>query len=102
MDRAELIKALEPFKMKCAQKGRPLVDICIEEAFPGDVSTSYIVQVKAPWVDEVSCWDAIDFLFDTLWETTSEENRKKVFSIKVVDSKDELHCWSETAELANT
>ncbi|MFN3379777.1 MAG: hypothetical protein ACK41O_10000 [Runella zeae] len=97
MDRRELKKILEPFKAKCAEKGKPLVDICIEEAFPGDNSTSFIVQVKAPWVDSMYCSEAIDFLFDTLWETTDEEIRKKVFSIQVLDSRDELHCWSESA-----
>jgi hypothetical protein len=97
MDRTELKKTLEPFKAKCAEKGKPLVDICVEEAYPGDNSTSFIVQVKAPWVDGMYCSDAIDFLFDTLWETTDEEIRKKVFSIQVFDSSDELHCSSEAA-----
>jgi hypothetical protein len=97
MDRTELKKLLEPFKVRCAEKGKPIVDICVEEAFPGDISTSYIVQVKALWVEGMYCSQAIDFLFDTLWETTNEEVRKKVFSIQVLDSNDELHCWSEVA-----
>lgn len=97
MDRTELKQILKPFKAKCAEKGRPLVEICIEEAFPGDTSTSFIVQVKAPWVDDMYCSDAIDFLFDTLWETTNEEVRRKIFSIQVLDSKDQLHCWSDTS-----
>lgn len=96
MDRTELKQILEPFKSKCAEKGKPLDDICIEEAFPGDTSTSFIVQVKAPWVDDMYCSDAIDFLFDTLWETTNEEVRRKVFSIQVLDSRGQLHCWSDT------
>ena len=95
MDRTELKRILEPFKVRCAEKGKPLADICVEEAFPGDTSTSYIVQVKAPWVDDMYCSEAIDFLFDILWETTNQETRKKVFSIQVLDSHDELHCWSE-------
>ena len=77
MDRKELIQLLEPFQAKCAEKGKPLADICVEEAFPGDISTSYIIQVKAPWVDNMYCSDAIDFLFDALWETTNEETRDK-------------------------
>jgi hypothetical protein len=36
-------------------------------------------------------------LFDTLWETTNEETRRKVFSIQVIDSQNELHCVSESA-----
>lgn len=95
MDRTKLKELLQPFQARCAEEGKPLTDICVEEAFPGDVTTSYIIQVKAPWVDEMYCSEAIDFLFDTLWETTNEETRKKVFSIQVLDSRDELHCWSE-------
>lgn len=97
MDRAKLKELLQPFQAKCAEKGKPLVDICIEEAYPGDVSTSYIIQVKAAWVDNMYCSDAIDFLFDMLWETTDSETRRKIFSIQVLDSKDEPHCWSEAA-----
>jgi hypothetical protein len=97
MDRTKLKELLRPFQAKCAEKGKPLTEICVEDAFLGDASTSYIIQVKAPWVDRMSCSEAIDFLFDTLWETTNEETRKKVFSIQVLDSSDELHCWSEAA-----
>lgn len=97
MDRTKLKELLQPFQALCAEKGKPLSGICVEDAFPGDVSTSFIIQVKAPWVDGMGCSDAIDFLFDTLWETTTEDIRKKVFSIQVLDSKDELHCWQEAA-----
>ncbi len=95
MDRKQLNELLKPFLAACAKKGKPLSDICLEEAFPGDISTSYIIQVKAAWVDEMYCYDAIDFLFDVLWETTNEETRKKIFSIQILDSKDELHCSSD-------
>lgn len=95
MDRTELKQLLQPFIEKCAEKNRALTGICLEEAFPGDISTSYIVQVKAPWVDGIDCWEAIDFLIDVLWETTKQETRKKVFSVQVLDSQDKLHCWSE-------
>jgi hypothetical protein len=95
MDREELKELLTPFAAKCSEKGKPLSDYCIKEAFPGDASTSFIVQVKAPWLDEMYCSDALDLLFEILWETTDEETRKKVFSIQIIDSKDHLQCWAE-------
>lgn len=95
MDRTELNQLLKPFITKCAEKNRALTEICLQEAFPGDISTSYIVQIKALWFDDMDCWEAIDFLIDVLWETTDEATRKKVFSIQVLDSKNELHCSSE-------
>jgi hypothetical protein len=96
MDRKQLKELLQPFRQKCAEQGKPLTDICIVEAFPGDSSTSYIVQVKADWIDGTSCADAIDFLFDILWDTTEEEIRKKIFSIQVLNSKDVLHCSADS------
>lgn len=96
MDRKQLRELLHPFSIECAEKGKPLTDMCLEEAYPGDSSTSYIIQIKADWVDGTSCSDAIDFLFDILWETTTEETRKRIFSIQVLDSKDKLHCWSDS------
>ncbi|SEI99591.1 hypothetical protein SAMN05216327_105177 [Dyadobacter sp. SG02] len=84
MDRAELIKALKPFSVRCAELGRPLDNITLEEAYPGDSSTSYIVQVEAVWANGRSLWYAIDFLFDVLFETVSYKMRTKVFTIQMI------------------
>lgn len=84
MDRAELMKALEPFSARCADLGRPLDSIRLEEAYPGDSSTSYIVHVEAVWANGRSLWYAIDFLFDVLFETVPYKMRTKVFTIQVV------------------
>ena len=97
MDRKKLEKSLQLFKEACQKVGRPLNDICIYEAYPGDVSTSYIIQVKAPWVDEMDCSEAIEFLFDILWENSDENVRKHIFSIEILDSNDQSHCYSESA-----
>lgn len=96
MDRKKLINLLAPFIAKCAEQNKPLDDICLEEAYPGDASTSYIIRIKASWVDNIPCADALEFLFDILWETTDEETRKKVFAIQIADSNDELHCLTDS------
>ena len=95
MDREQLMKKLSEFKSMCNESERALEEICLEEAFPGDSSTSYILNVKANWVDSMNCSDAIDFLFDILWRTTKEEERKFIFSIQINDSENDLHCWSD-------
>lgn len=99
MDSTELAVLLEPFQKKCFEKGRPLTTISLEEAYPGDISTSYIVQVTAPWIDDMSAYEAIDFLFDILWETTDEPTRRKVFSIKVSGVKNRVN--GETSLMKN-
>lgn len=95
MDRNQLEISLQPFREACSTIGRPLADMCVFEAYPGDISTSYIIQVKADWVEEMDCSEAIDFLFDTLWETVDESIRKHIFSIEILDSHDQLHCYYE-------
>ena len=95
MDRTELKKRLVPFKERCAEKGRPLIGLCLEEAYPGDSSTSFIVQVKAHWFDGLSCSEIIDFLFDILWETTDVATRTKIFYLQILDGSDELRCVSD-------
>lgn len=93
MDRKQLEISLRPFREACSANERPLVDMCVFEAYPGDISTSYIIQVKAEWVDEMDCSEAIDFLFDTLWETADVNIRKHIFSIEILYSNDQLHCY---------
>lgn len=101
MDREKLIEILDSFKSMCAQKERALQEICLEEAFPGDDSSSYILNVRANWVDNMNCSDAIDVLFEILWETTTVEHRKFIFSIQINDSKNNLHCWSDLENSSN-
>jgi hypothetical protein len=100
MDRAELMKALEPFSARCAELGRPLDSIRLEEAYPGDSSTSYIVRVEAAWANGRSLWYAIDFLFDVLFETVTYAMRTKVFTIQVV--RGQVICHEPEIESVDT
>lgn len=95
MDREQLKQNLSGFFAECKRRGQPIADYCISDAFPGIQGTSYILEVKAPWVDDADCSDALDFLFEILFQTTEEETRKHIFSIQVLNSKDEWHCSSQ-------
>lgn len=57
--------------------------------------------MRANWVDNMNCSDAIDVLFEILWETTTVEHRKFIFSIQINDSKNYLHCWSDLENSSN-
>lgn len=90
MDSAELNQRLQPFFKSCAEKGKAIEKYTIEEAYPGDPTTSYFVNVKSAWLDTLSTSEALDILFDTLWETADVETRTKVFAIKLFKSNKEL------------
>ncbi|MBO9152956.1 hypothetical protein ACFOTA_12115 [Chitinophaga sp. GCM10012297] len=96
MDREQLKELLIPFAARCSEKGKPLSDYCLIEAFPGDAATPFIVQIRAPWVEEMYCSDALELLFGILWETTDEETRRNIFTIQIMDSNDQLHCSAES------
>jgi len=96
MDRTELIKKLHPFLNACTSKGYPIRDLCLEEAYPGVSSTSFIVEVVAEWVDGLgSCSQALDILIDILWDTVDEQTRRHIFALYILDNQDMLHCASE-------
>ena len=95
MDRKELKKAFVRFSERCMEKGYPVQDTCLQEAYPGDSSTSYVLEVKAVWVDNMDCSSALDILIDAMWETMDENIRKSIFSISVFDSNEDLHCATE-------
>ena len=93
MDRkTTLLNKLEKFRKECTNRDKSLEDICLEEAFPGDHSTSFVLKVKAKWLDELSLSEGLDILIDILWDSTSVATRTDIFSICVVNSNDEFDC----------
>lgn len=93
MDRKRKLKNdLKGFVKECKAKGYPLTEYCLKEAYPGDSSTSFILQVKADWIDNKGCSEVLDILLEVLWNTTSPEVRVNLFSIQVLSSNDTVHC----------
>ncbi|MEO5581937.1 MAG: hypothetical protein ABIR66_04550 [Saprospiraceae bacterium] len=91
MDRDQLIDSLKGFVDACAKAGRPIADICLEDSYGG----SYILQVKAKWMDDLACYPILEFLTNKLFETTDEAIRSNIFYIKVLDMDDKFHCFGE-------
>ncbi len=95
MDQTELTNKLQPFIAACEKQGYPLKDLCLEEAYPGVASSSFIVKVVALWVDDLgSCSEALDILLAILWETVNEQTRRHIFALYILDDQDLLHCIS--------
>jgi hypothetical protein len=89
MDRkTELAGKLEKFRLKCEENKKPLMDMWLEEAFPGDNSTSFVVKVRAKWLDKLSLSEGLDILLDILWKTTDIPTRIQIFAISVINTND--------------
>jgi hypothetical protein len=99
MDRDTLTSALIPFVEECQKRHIPLRDYCLEEAFPGDDSTSYFLRVTAEWIDMMDCSGALDQLIDALWDTIPTEVRMHIFAITIHDKNENLHCWTSNVNM---
>jgi len=95
MDRTKLNIALNKFSAYAAKNGYPLKNLCLEEAYPGVISTSYIVHVTAPWLINMSYSAALDILIDFLWITVAEQDRKRIFLLNMHNDKQTLPCVGE-------
>lgn len=83
MDRDELMGKLQGFKKACYDKGYIDGELYLDEAYPGIVPTSFIVSMiaKKQWLDTTNSGDGLDQLIDILWETTTPETRKNIFTL---------------------
>ncbi len=93
MDKQELVAKLENFKQTCQQQGYIIGDLYLDEAYPGDSSTSYVVKmvVDKTWMDtQSSSGKALHRLLEVLFESTDAKTREKVFTLCIYN-EDERH-----------
>ncbi|MFZ7115333.1 MAG: hypothetical protein ACO1G9_08165 [Bacteroidota bacterium] len=102
MDRRELDKEIIYFINKCNEYGKPILEYCLNEAYPGASNTSYFFDIKATWVKDDECFEAISFFTDVMFEAMSLEARQRIFSIRVFSSEDQLHCDSGEIKLGTS
>jgi hypothetical protein len=92
MDREELIGKLQDFKQACCDKGYIEGELYLEEAYPGIVPASFIVNMIAQkqWLDATYSGKALDQLIDVLWDTTDAKTRENIFTLSIY-GEDERH-----------
>ena len=92
MDKQELTGKLERFKKVCSENGYIEDKIDLEEAYPGMVPTSFIVNVlgKKDWLDKTYSGQALKQLIRVLWDTTDAQTRENIFTISIY-GEDEHH-----------
>lgn len=88
MDKQELNQAVIPFIEECARTGYPIQRYNLREAYLGDSSTSFFIDVQVDWMEPMSYFEAVSILIDVMWETMSVETRKSVFAIKIFRMSD--------------
>lgn len=99
--KALLSKALEPWLQLLAARKTPIQEFCLVEAYPGDRTTSFTLKVKASWIDDLCCSDALDVLLPAMWEAVPQDWREQIFIVDVRNSADEIRCQGTVEEYEN-
>ena len=86
----ELIEKLQDFKNKCRKKGYIQGDLYIDEAYPGMIPTSFIVNLlpKKQWLDNINRGKALDLLIEALCDTTEPKIRENIFTLRMLSIED--------------
>jgi hypothetical protein len=102
MDRKQINEELGIFKAEAAKRNYPLRNVCLVDAFEG-LDNYYNIEVYADWIFEqdLSCSEALDILLDIMYDTMSEDSRRLIFIIKILDKNDKVHCVSEENAVEN-
>jgi len=93
MDRTQLEIELSKFCQKANTKGYPVIIEGLSEAYPGVADTSYTIHIRVEeWAGGFSCSQILDQVLPILFEATSEEARKLIFSFDVYNAVDGFNC----------
>ncbi len=90
--KVELQKVINAFE----QEGRPLEFVGIAPLYLQLLNTSYVVQVYAAWLDEMSnCNDALNLVIDKLYELLSADVLRYINRVNIISDSGEVHCTSK-------
>ncbi len=79
-------EGLQPFLSQLEELNKSLHAANIKPLLP----STFILEVQANWIDEMSMLEAIKFLHATLRECTDKSILKSIFAIRVVKMKNDI------------
>jgi len=89
MDKRKVLaikEGLQPFLSKLEELNKPLHTAYIQPLLP----STFILEVQANWIDEMSMLKAIKFLHATMRECTDTSILKSILAIRVVNMKNDI------------
>jgi len=93
MDRGQLEIELRNFCQSSSERGFPVIIDGLSEAYPGVANSSFTVHIRVEdWAGGMSCSTILDQVLPILFDTTSDDARRQIFSIDVYNAVDGLNC----------
>ncbi len=93
MDREQLELELSNFCQESSKREYPIVIDGLSEAYPGVANSSVTVHIRVEdWAGGMSCSSILDQLLPILFDSTSDNARRQIFSIDVYNVVDGFNC----------
>lgn len=68
--------------------------VSLEPVYPSLSDSTYILNVFAPWVKNISCYGAIDIIIDKMHKTMSKTYRNWISRVHIYENENDIipHC----------
>lgn len=84
----ELLSNLQPFFAECEKKGYPIKKVRIMEMYPGDITTSFFVNVLTEWAGDRGFLDVAMILEEILADTLPKDKYDTFSGFIVAESEE--------------
>jgi hypothetical protein len=100
MDIKDLKTQVENYIKAMKEDGHNFQFVALIPTYPGISDTSYILQVKADWIQD--CFTAFEYMTPKMFEVIKDVSVRKCLNrIDIYNEHNELHCRSEDLILIN-
>ena len=101
MDIKQLIEEVRKYIAAMEVEGKKFSFVALIPTYPGVSDSSYILQVKADWIEQTYCKKVFDYMIPKMFEVLEQPTRELINRIDIFDKKGELHCIAEDLILVN-
>jgi hypothetical protein len=94
MDKQILVTEIKKMLTSFKNQDKCFTFVSIEPVYPNLTDSTYILNVFAPWVNEISCYDAIDLIIKKMHKTISKQYQSYISRVHIYENENDImpHC----------
>lgn len=102
MDIKQLKLNVNKYIVAMKKDGKDFLFVALIPTYPGIDDTSYILQVKADWIDRIHCKKVFDYMIPKMFEVLDQPTRRCINRIDIFDEKSDIYCMSKDLIIRNS
>ena len=95
--KSDIKKYIESIK----KDGKDFSFVALIPTYPGLANTSYILQVKADWIENTYSKKVFDYMVPKMFEILDQPTRMCINRIDIFDENGDIYCMSDDLILVN-